>query len=527
MGVADVNRAGTGVSMGAVWGDYDNDGYEDLFLYKYGRPELFHNEQGHGVRPGRRARRAAALGERQHAPCGSTSTATAGSTCSSPAIGRRTSTSGTCRRRGSCRRASSTRRTAAGSTCLRNRGDGTFEDVVGSAGHHSPPLDARRGRRRPVRHRLSRSVPRRTTTASRSSSPIAAGERFEEVGRETGVGRTPKSGMNASFGDVFNDGRLSIYKTNISEPGVLVQGNDLWVPKNRRVWRPRVREPGRVAGRRPRRLELGRAVRRSEQRRHAGSLPGQRLHLGGRADELLVRLRSDCRRPQPPSSATPRNWPAMNGRSLSGYQRKRVWLNDGFGPIHRGGAGGRRHRYVRRPRGRAGRPVQSRARSMSSSRTSGARCCLREHGGAGPTLDRTSSWRERRATAARSARASSCDWDGRDAGSGGQRRQRIQRPEPTAPALRARFPDGGRAGRYSLAVRSAADPGPSSCRRVAPREGASVRTLDNRLLPPLLITGILDRRALVVWNSRELSEYRCRDRDSHRRGDGPGAHHLP
>ena len=46
MGVADVNQAGTGVSMGAVWGDYDNDGYEDLLLYKWGRPELFHNEQG-------------------------------------------------------------------------------------------------------------------------------------------------------------------------------------------------------------------------------------------------------------------------------------------------------------------------------------------------------------------------------------------------------------------------------------------------------------------------------------------------
>src|SRR5262249_28558105 len=48
MGVADVNQKGTGVSMGAVWGDYDNDGYEDLFLYKWGRPELFHNDQGHG-----------------------------------------------------------------------------------------------------------------------------------------------------------------------------------------------------------------------------------------------------------------------------------------------------------------------------------------------------------------------------------------------------------------------------------------------------------------------------------------------
>src|SRR3989441_8790507 len=46
LGIADVNQTGTGVSMGAVWGDYDNDGYEDLFLYKWGRPELFHNDGG-------------------------------------------------------------------------------------------------------------------------------------------------------------------------------------------------------------------------------------------------------------------------------------------------------------------------------------------------------------------------------------------------------------------------------------------------------------------------------------------------
>ncbi|HXU67161.1 MAG TPA: VCBS repeat-containing protein, partial [Casimicrobiaceae bacterium] len=48
MGIADVNRPGTGVSMGAVWGDFDNDGYEDLLLIKWGRPELFHRIPGAG-----------------------------------------------------------------------------------------------------------------------------------------------------------------------------------------------------------------------------------------------------------------------------------------------------------------------------------------------------------------------------------------------------------------------------------------------------------------------------------------------
>ena len=46
LGIAEVNNDETGVSMGAVWGDFDNDGFEDLLVYKWGQTELFKNNDG-------------------------------------------------------------------------------------------------------------------------------------------------------------------------------------------------------------------------------------------------------------------------------------------------------------------------------------------------------------------------------------------------------------------------------------------------------------------------------------------------
>ena len=101
-----------------LWGDYDNDGYEDLFLYKYGRPELFHNDQGNGFTRGWRARGPSTLDQ-----CEQRRVVRLRPRWLARSVRRRLLVRGrgpleARRPPGSCRRASSTRTTAAGSTCF-------------------------------------------------------------------------------------------------------------------------------------------------------------------------------------------------------------------------------------------------------------------------------------------------------------------------------------------------------------------------------------------------------------------------
>jgi hypothetical protein len=157
------------------------------------------------------------------------------------------------------------------------------------------------------------------------------GKHFREAGEQTGVGFAPKSGMNAAFGDIFNQGRYSVYVSNISEEGVLIQGNNLWVPKegtsgDTLKYENLARDFG---------VELG-----------GWSFGAQfgDLNNDGTLDLYLTngyvsldRNRSywyDFSKIAGGHSAIindAKNWPAMQGRSLSGYQPKRVWLNDGAG----------------------------------------------------------------------------------------------------------------------------------------------------------------------------------------------------
>ncbi len=328
MGIADVNQPGTGVSMGAVWGDYDNDGYEDLYLIKWGKPELFHNDHGHGFT---RVTEQAGL----------------------PAwINANTA------------------------IWFDYDGDGLLDLFVG--GYYDENLDlwhltttrimpnqfeyANNGGRKYLFHNLGngkfKEVSAQVGIKSRRWALAAAaadlrgtghpdlfiandygvselyfndGKEFHEVGSQTGVGFAPKSGMNAAVGDILNQGRYAIYVSNISEDGILIQGNNLWVPK------PGTRGDG---------LQYENLARDFNVELGGWSFGAQfgDLNNDGTLDLYLVngyisldRNRSywyDFSKIAGGNSTIigdAKNWPAFDGRSLSGYQNKRVWLNDGAG----------------------------------------------------------------------------------------------------------------------------------------------------------------------------------------------------
>jgi hypothetical protein len=328
LGIADVNQPGTGVSTGAVWGDYDNDGYEDLFLIKWGRPELFHNDGGHGFT---RVTEQAGL-----PPWINADTAIwfdyDGDGLLDLFVG------GYYSEDIDLWHLSTTRimpdsfeyaKNGGRKYLFHNMGNGKFEEVSAKVGINSRrwALAAAAADLRGTGH------PDLFVANDYGVSELYFndGKRFHEVGEQTGVGFAPKSGMNAAFGDIFNQGRYSVYVSNISEDGILIQGNNLWVPKEGTA---------------------GDAIKYDNLARDFGvELGGWSfgaqfgdLNNDGTLDLFLTNgyISLDHNRSywydfskvaggNTTIIGDAKNWPAFDGRSLSGYQNKRVWLNDGAG----------------------------------------------------------------------------------------------------------------------------------------------------------------------------------------------------
>jgi hypothetical protein len=329
LGVADVNRPETGVSMGAVWGDYDNDGFEDLFLYKWGRPELFHNDGGKAfTRVTERANLPAWVNANtavwfDYDRDGRLDIFLGGYYPEDVNLWQLKTTK-------IMPESFEYARNGGRKYVLRGRGDGTFEDVTAALG-----VDTRRWALAAAAADLrGTGYPDLFIANDYGVSELffnEGGKRFRDEGEPTGVGFAPKSGMNVSFGDILNRGRFSVYVTNISEEGVLIQGNNLWVPREGTAgdslkYDNMASEMG---------VELG-----------GWSFGAQfgDLNNDGALDLYLTNGYVSLERGtnywydfakvaggNSSIISDAANWPPMTGRSLSGFQQKRVWVNDGAG----------------------------------------------------------------------------------------------------------------------------------------------------------------------------------------------------
>ena len=251
------------------------------------------------------------------------------STFSSAATIRKTSICGISTPRASCPTASSTRPTADANICSATSGTARFEEVSAQVG-----IDSRRWALAAAAADL-RGTGRPDLFIANdygiSELYFNDGQRFREVGKQTGVGFAPKSGMNVAFGDILNQGRYAVYVSNISEDGILIQGNNLWVPKEGTRGRSSPTKTSRVRS-------VWSSAAGASERSSATSTMTATLDLyltngyvSADRDRSYWYDFSKVAGGNSSIIGDARNWPAFDGRSLAGYQSKCVWMNDGAG----------------------------------------------------------------------------------------------------------------------------------------------------------------------------------------------------
>ena len=326
-GLASMNEPGSGVSMGSVWGDYDNDGFEDVFVYKWGRQRLYRN-QGDGVFSDVSGEAGLDLWMNANSAVwtdvnrdGLIDLYVGGYFSEVHDLWQVTTTR-------IMQESFEYANNGGHNFLFLNRGAGRFEDVTVAYG-----ADCTRWTMSVGAADLNGDGWADLYLANDYGPEVLLvnleGKGFEQLAG-TSLEETSKSGMNVAFGDLYNDGRPDVYVTNISRRGYLFQGNNL---------------------RRNLIAENGRMINIAE-----GEIADAGWAWGAQFGDLNNDGFQDLFVTNGFVSADPeedywyemsrvamgnnnifqdvKNWAPMGNQSLSGYERSRLYLNDGTGRFY-------------------------------------------------------------------------------------------------------------------------------------------------------------------------------------------------
>jgi len=321
-GVADLNRPGEGVSMGSIWGDFDNDGREDLLVYRYGYLALFRNlgdgrfrdvTQAAGLRRWVNSNGAIWLDYDRDGWLDLYVTAYFPDKVD---FWNLTTTR--------IMHDSFEFATNGGKNLLfRNRGDGPFEDVTDRLGVGS------------TRWTLAAAAadfnddgwPDIYLANDYGPEELLLNEGGKRFTLTTaGLESESKSGMSVALGDVYNRGRLDVFVTNISERGYLFQNNNLRLNllndagRFRNVADAVVADAGWAWG-----AQFG-----DLNNDGTNELFVTNGFISADPDRSYWYAMSKIAGAQGRLFADARNWPAFGNSSLSGYEQSRVYLNRGL-----------------------------------------------------------------------------------------------------------------------------------------------------------------------------------------------------
>lgn len=328
LGVGDVNKEGTGSSMGAVWGDYDNDGYQDLLLYKWGKPMLFHNDSG---------RRFVDVTAGSGLPTWVNANSAIWLDFNNDGLldlfigGYYNEHFDLQHLKSSVIMPESFRYANNGGRkyLLENMGHGRFKDVTRTYGLTSTRWVLSAG----AADFTGDGFPELYVSDDYNVDEFyinEGGKRFVEQGRRAGIGFIPKSGMNVAFGDIDNSGLAGIYTTNITEEGILLQGNNYWKPKSPPGENPRFVDEAQLAGIFNAGWSYGAQFGDLNNDGFA-DLYVANGYISGKKGTSYWYDYSKVTGGNKAIISDAANWPPMNGQSQSGYQQDKIWLNNGNG----------------------------------------------------------------------------------------------------------------------------------------------------------------------------------------------------